>query len=465
MLETTFRTASGVVRVTDSLNTGVAGRLPWAELARRVDGVEGSVALTGRIAPGTALNTASPWMHETVHGQVLRLDGLTLAPRTLADDGVEVGDRDVVVRYTTAPGSRHLLGLVATEREAALPAGAGRHRRGRRPDGRQLAALDGHLQLGRPVGARRRAQRAGPQAADLRPDGRAGRGRDRRRCPSRLDGGKNWDYRYAWIRDMAYSLTALFRFGVREETHSAMSWLLAHDAALRRRAAGLLHAERRPARHRAPPPRRPRLARHRPGRRRQRGQRPAAARRVRRRLQHRQALRRPRQRPRRRHRPAARRHRRPRLRPVAQPRLGDVGAARPAALHDVQAGLLARAAAGRRPRRRRAGPGLGRPLAQRGRADPHLGGRERLVRRARRLPLVPGQRPARRLDPAARHQRLRPRRADVLHPRRAPPRAGPRPAPLPLHRCRRGGGPVRRLLLLDGLGPAAGADAATRPAR
>jgi GH15 family glucan-1,4-alpha-glucosidase len=44
--------------------------------------------------------------------------------------------------------------------------------------------------------------------------------------PENLAGGKNWDYRFAWVRDAAYSLTALFRFGLREETHGAISWLL-----------------------------------------------------------------------------------------------------------------------------------------------------------------------------------------------------------------------------------------------
>ncbi|MGY5882612.1 glycoside hydrolase family 15 protein [Modestobacter lacusdianchii] len=44
--------------------------------------------------------------------------------------------------------------------------------------------------------------------------------------PEAPAGGKNWDYRYAWVRDSAYALTALFRFGLREETHGAISWLL-----------------------------------------------------------------------------------------------------------------------------------------------------------------------------------------------------------------------------------------------
>jgi GH15 family glucan-1,4-alpha-glucosidase len=44
--------------------------------------------------------------------------------------------------------------------------------------------------------------------------------------PESPRGGKNWDYRYAWVRDMAYSLTALFQFGLREEPKGAISWLL-----------------------------------------------------------------------------------------------------------------------------------------------------------------------------------------------------------------------------------------------
>lgn len=44
--------------------------------------------------------------------------------------------------------------------------------------------------------------------------------------PESLDGGKNWDYRLAWVRDLAYTVDALIGFGLREETHAAISWLL-----------------------------------------------------------------------------------------------------------------------------------------------------------------------------------------------------------------------------------------------
>ncbi|WP_254900565.1 glycoside hydrolase family 15 protein [Rhodococcus sp. 1168] len=44
--------------------------------------------------------------------------------------------------------------------------------------------------------------------------------------PENPAGGKNWDYRYAWVCDTAYTLRALIRFGVREEVHAAVAWLL-----------------------------------------------------------------------------------------------------------------------------------------------------------------------------------------------------------------------------------------------
>ena len=44
--------------------------------------------------------------------------------------------------------------------------------------------------------------------------------------PREPGGGKNWDYRFAWVRDLAYTVRALICFGLREETHAAVSWLL-----------------------------------------------------------------------------------------------------------------------------------------------------------------------------------------------------------------------------------------------
>ena len=226
VLTTTFTTASGRVRVTDSLNNGIADRLPWSELARRIEGLEGSVAMRAAVRPGTALNTASPWVHQTSQGSVLRVGDLTLAVLTLDAAEVSDGDHRIDVTFSTSAGSRHLLAVVATEREplflppaAAIDAGVDR------TIGNWAAWMQNFDWDGPWDTAVRRSAltlklllhaASGSMVAAATTS-----------LPEGLGGGKNWDYRYAWVRDSAYALTALFRFGLREETHGAISWLLA----------------------------------------------------------------------------------------------------------------------------------------------------------------------------------------------------------------------------------------------
>ncbi|MFK4221541.1 glycoside hydrolase family 15 protein [Streptomyces sp. NPDC019890] len=44
--------------------------------------------------------------------------------------------------------------------------------------------------------------------------------------PEEIGGVRNWDYRYAWLRDAAMTLTALLRTGYREEARRWREWLL-----------------------------------------------------------------------------------------------------------------------------------------------------------------------------------------------------------------------------------------------
>jgi len=43
--------------------------------------------------------------------------------------------------------------------------------------------------------------------------------------PEQLGGERNWDYRYTWIRDAAFSLYGLLRLGFTEEAQAFMTWL------------------------------------------------------------------------------------------------------------------------------------------------------------------------------------------------------------------------------------------------
>ncbi|NKE70270.1 glycoside hydrolase family 15 protein [Candidatus Manganitrophus noduliformans] len=50
--------------------------------------------------------------------------------------------------------------------------------------------------------------------------------------PETIGGGRNWDYRYTWIRDAAFTLYAFMRIGFTEEATAFMHWLEARCAEL-----------------------------------------------------------------------------------------------------------------------------------------------------------------------------------------------------------------------------------------
>ncbi len=43
--------------------------------------------------------------------------------------------------------------------------------------------------------------------------------------PEQLGGGRNWDYRFCWLRDASFTLQALMNAGYREEAHAWSRWL------------------------------------------------------------------------------------------------------------------------------------------------------------------------------------------------------------------------------------------------
>jgi GH15 family glucan-1,4-alpha-glucosidase len=234
VLETTFSTESGRVRVIDALNLGHNGRLPWTELVRRVDGVDGEVPMRWRVAPGTCFNTASPWARRTPHGVVLRINNLNIGVCTSDDMEVEVSDQALFGSFTVSAQTRRVIGLVATDAEPLMLSPAGDIDR----------SLDGTIEHWSNWSAQfayddswndavRRSVLILKQLI-FSPTGAVAAAATTS-LPERSSGDKNWDYRYAWVRDTAYTLDVLRRFGIREETHAAISWLL---RTVRRHGAG-----------------------------------------------------------------------------------------------------------------------------------------------------------------------------------------------------------------------------------
>lgn len=45
--------------------------------------------------------------------------------------------------------------------------------------------------------------------------------------PERIGGDKNWDYRFAWVRDAGYTIKAFLTIGAEAEAKAAFTWLIA----------------------------------------------------------------------------------------------------------------------------------------------------------------------------------------------------------------------------------------------
>ncbi|RKR03500.1 GH15 family glucan-1,4-alpha-glucosidase [Kushneria sinocarnis] len=227
VLETVFTTAGGSARVTESINSNTAGRLPWCELARRVEGLAGSVEFDIRFCPGTRAETVSPWLQANPVGDVYNIGKLMAMFRYSGDVTLhECGDRGVTAQLCTTPGSRSLVAVLATENEPlAVPPIE-------RIDGRidvsdfawrdwvDKLHFDGEYNawvirsalalkflLHSPSGAIAAAATTS--------------------LPERIGGEKNYDYRYAWVRDACLVIKAFVQAGAPEESQAAFSWLTA----------------------------------------------------------------------------------------------------------------------------------------------------------------------------------------------------------------------------------------------
>jgi GH15 family glucan-1,4-alpha-glucosidase len=221
ILETTYQTDDGTVRVTDAL-TDV---LPWTELVRRVEGLDGRVPMTWSVRPGTRFGTAQPWTERHAYGLLAHCGDQHLAVRHYDAGTPRVAPHAITGRFTTEPGSSAVI-AVAASNDAPVPLP-------------QRAGLEAHLEA--------TAQRWQAWQATLNYEGRwrepvrrsalmlkllqyeptgAVAAAATTSLPERIGGDLNWDYRYMWVRDASFTVDALIRLGLHAEVHAALTFLL-----------------------------------------------------------------------------------------------------------------------------------------------------------------------------------------------------------------------------------------------
>jgi GH15 family glucan-1,4-alpha-glucosidase len=225
VLETTFTTASGAVRVVDAMTLPGTKLAPMREVVRSIEGVAGTVPMRWRVRPRFAYGAHAPrcewrrgvpvatWGAEAI--AVANKDAGTPAWRDDAVEGrfeIEAG-RYALLALATAYAEPLVLpdaGAVAERLDGTIRFWTGWSDQ-RAPNGRWAdlvlrSALALKLMIFAPSGA----SVAAPTTS----------------LPEEIGGERNWDYRFCWIRDSNFMMSALMRLGCHAEARSLFWWFM-----------------------------------------------------------------------------------------------------------------------------------------------------------------------------------------------------------------------------------------------
>ena len=223
VLETTWRTPDGTVRLTEGMVLDVERRLlPERLLVRRVECLEGTALVRVRFDPRAGLKGG---MFEATRRQgaiVCRHGGRALALRTNPDVHIMPGHE---VKVALQPGRPLTLALSVADREPLIFVD---------PD-EAFGALEDTDRWWRDWSSQISYQ--GPGAAAVvrslitlrlltySPSG-APVAAPTTSLPEEIGGVRNWDYRYAWPRDASIGAAAFLAVGLPDEALSFLHWLL-----------------------------------------------------------------------------------------------------------------------------------------------------------------------------------------------------------------------------------------------
>ncbi|HYX77148.1 MAG TPA: glycoside hydrolase family 15 protein, partial [Gaiellaceae bacterium] len=226
VLETTFVTAEGRLRVTDAMTlTDIRRISPLRELVRKVEALGGTVPLRWTFEPRFRYGLAETRIERRAERWFAQAGADSVALGVFdAPAGAQRGGT-VEGELLLEPGQSALLSLTAASMEPTVLAGRDdaeeRLERTMKfwPQWSSQAQYEGRwreavtrstLLLKLLTYAPSGAVVAAPTAS----------------LPEWIGGGRNWDYRFTWLRDASWSLDAMLRLGFQEEAHAFFCWLM-----------------------------------------------------------------------------------------------------------------------------------------------------------------------------------------------------------------------------------------------
>ena len=206
VLETLFTTSEGAVRVTDAMALPNSDLGPTRELIRRVDGVTGRVPMCWRVTPAFAYGAAVTRLERRAGIPVAVYGRDAVAVCSWEAGEPQIDDAAIFGRFETTESNSALIALCAAHQEPLVFP--------RRED------VEARLEATTAYWRRWTADReyVGPWRDGVVPQRAGAQAPLPSRCPSgaiaaaasaslpeEIGGERNWDYRFCWVRDSAFT--------------------------------------------------------------------------------------------------------------------------------------------------------------------------------------------------------------------------------------------------------------------
>jgi GH15 family glucan-1,4-alpha-glucosidase len=231
VLETIFRTATGTVRLVDAMAVPMGQRghdlgldVPH-ELLRLVEGVEGSVEMAMELAPRPEYGLVKPLTR--LEGDGARTFGGPNCVRFRAGVPLGLEDGTITAAFTVAPGERVGFATRWAAPEEREPTACGPDEVAERLADAEEAWRSWEGEHDPYVGPHRDLVRMSARVLKgltYRPTG-AIVAAPTSSLPETPGGERNWDYRYAWIRDASLTIEALYIGACSDEAEDFISFM------------------------------------------------------------------------------------------------------------------------------------------------------------------------------------------------------------------------------------------------
>lgn len=229
VIETTFTTESGVSRLLDLMPVMTEEekrkRLsPFRQLLRRVEVVEGEVPIEIIYAPRPDYARITPKLEVRRDSVLCSWGSRVLNLRSDAE--FAVGEGTAIARVTLKPGQSRTFALGFDEQTPAVLPGLGDEATAEiertidfwRKWSSQLTYDGPHRDLVLRSALVLKLMTYAPSGAIIAAPTTS--------LPESIGGVRNWDYRYSWLRDASWTVSALYDCGFADEGAAFLDWLL-----------------------------------------------------------------------------------------------------------------------------------------------------------------------------------------------------------------------------------------------